>query len=53
MLTSTLSKEALFIDIQDEPTLAHAIVDAVRDPVACADEMLVVWRGLDAHANTP
>ena len=37
MLTSTLSKNAPFVDIQDGITLAHAIVDTVRDPLLVLD----------------
>ena len=39
MLTSTLSKEAPFVDIQDGITLAHAIVDTVRDPLVVLDQI--------------
>jgi PAS domain S-box-containing protein len=42
MLTSTSSKEAPFIDIQDGLTLAHAIVDTVRDPLVVLDHDLRV-----------
>jgi chemotaxis protein methyltransferase CheR len=37
MLTSTLSKQAPFVDIQDGFTLANAIVDTVRDPLVVLD----------------
>ena len=40
MLASTLSKDAPFIDIQDGITLAHAIVDTVRDPLVVLDQDL-------------
>jgi PAS domain S-box-containing protein len=42
MLASTLSKEAPFVDIQDGMTLAHAIVDTVRDPLVVLDHDLRV-----------
>ena len=42
MLTSTLSKESPFVDIQDGITLAHAIVDTVRDPLVVLDHDLRV-----------
>ena len=42
MLTSTLSKESPFIDIQDGITLAQAIVDTVRDPLVVLDHDLRV-----------
>lgn len=42
MLTSTLSKEAPFVDIQDGIELAHAIVDTVRDPLLVLDHDLRV-----------
>jgi two-component sensor histidine kinase len=42
MLTSTLSKEAPFIGIQDGIELAHAIVDTVRDPLIVLDHDLRV-----------
>jgi chemotaxis protein methyltransferase CheR len=40
MLTSTTSKDAPFLDIQDGITLAHAIVDTVRDPLLVLDQDL-------------
>ena len=40
MLTSTISKEAPFLDIQDGITLAQAIVDTVRDPLLVLDQNL-------------
>lgn len=42
MLTSTLSKESPFVDVQDGITLAHAIVDTVRDPLVVLDHDLRV-----------
>jgi PAS domain S-box-containing protein len=42
MLTSALSKEAPFVDIQDGIELAHAIVDTVRDPLVVLDHDLRV-----------
>jgi chemotaxis protein methyltransferase CheR len=42
MLTSTLSKESPFVDIQDGITLAHAVVDTVRDPLVVLDHDLRV-----------
>ncbi len=42
MLTSTLSKEAPFVDIQGGIELAHAIVDTVRDPLLVLDHGLRV-----------
>ena len=42
MLTSTLSKEAPFVGIQDGITLANAIVDTVRDPLVVLDHDLRV-----------
>ena len=42
MLTSTLSKEAPFVDIQDGVTLAQAIFDTVRDPLVVLDHDLRV-----------
>ena len=42
MLTSTLSKEAPFVDTQDGIELAHAIVDTVRDPLVVLDQELRV-----------
>jgi len=38
MLTSTLSKGVPFVGIQDGLTLAHAIVDTVRDPLLVLDQ---------------
>ena len=42
MLTSTLSKEAPFVAIQNGITLANAIVDTVRDPLVVLDHDLRV-----------
>ena len=42
MLTSTLSKEAPFVDVEDGITLANAIVDTVRDPLVVLDHDLRV-----------
>jgi PAS domain S-box-containing protein len=42
MLTSTLSKQAPFVDIQDGITLANAIVNTVRDPLVVLDHDLRV-----------
>ncbi|MGA9335068.1 MAG: histidine kinase dimerization/phosphoacceptor domain -containing protein [Rudaea sp.] len=42
MLTSTLSKEAPFVDIQNGIELAHAIIDTVRDPLVVLDHELRV-----------
>jgi chemotaxis protein methyltransferase CheR len=42
MLTSTLSKDAPFVDAHDGITLAHAIVDTVRDPLVVLDHELRV-----------
>jgi PAS domain S-box-containing protein len=38
MLTSTLSKDAPFVDIHDGIELAHAIVDTVRDALVVLDQ---------------
>lgn len=40
MLTSTLSKTAPFDHLQDGITLAHAVVDTVRDPLLVLDQNL-------------
>jgi len=40
MLTSAMSKDAPFVDIPDGITLAHAIVDTVRDPLLVLDQDL-------------
>jgi chemotaxis protein methyltransferase CheR len=38
MLNSTTSNEAKFVDMDDGNTLAHAIVDTVRDPLLVLDQ---------------
>jgi PAS domain-containing protein len=38
MLISTMSNGAKFVDFDDENTLAHAIVDTVRDPLLVLDQ---------------
>jgi PAS domain-containing protein len=52
MLTSTLSKEAPFVDIQDGITLANAIVDTVRDPLVVLDHDLRVIAASRSFYNT-
>jgi two-component sensor histidine kinase len=52
MLTSTLSKEAPFVDIQNGITLAHAIVDTVRDPLVVLDHDLRVIAASRSFYNT-
>ena len=42
MLSSTLSKEAPFVDVEDGITLANAVVDTVRDPLMVLDHDLRV-----------
>lgn len=42
MFTSTQSKDTPFVDIHDGITLAHAIVDTVRDPLIVLDQDLRV-----------
>ena len=42
MLTSTLSKDTPYVGIEDGITLAHAIVDTVRDPLVVLDHDLRV-----------
>src|SRR6478672_6422059 len=42
MPASTLSKDTPFVDIPDGITLAHAIVDTVRDPLLVLDNKLRV-----------
>jgi len=42
MLTSTQSKDPPFVGIEDGVTLAHAIVDTVRDPLVVLDHDLRV-----------
>jgi chemotaxis protein methyltransferase CheR len=38
MLISTMSNEAKFVEFDDENTLAHAIVDTVRNPLLVLDQ---------------
>ena len=52
MLTSTLSKESPFVDIEDGITLAHAIVDTVRDPLVVLDHDLRVVAASRSFYNT-
>ena len=52
MLTSTLSKEAPFVDAQNGITLAHAIVDTVRDPLVVLDQHLRVIAASRSFYNT-
>jgi PAS domain S-box-containing protein len=52
MLTSTLSKEAPFVDSQDGIALAHAIVDTVRDPLVVLDQDLRVIAASRSFYNT-
>jgi PAS domain S-box-containing protein len=52
MLTSTLSKDAPFVDIQNGITLAHAIVDTVRDPLVVLDHDLRVIAASRSFYNT-
>jgi PAS domain S-box-containing protein len=42
MLNSTLSKDSPFVNVEDGVTLAHAIVDTVRDPLVVLDHELRV-----------
>jgi two-component sensor histidine kinase len=52
MLTSTLSKESSFVDVQDRITLANAIVDTVRDPLLVLDHDLRVIAASRSFYNT-
>ncbi len=52
MLTSTLSKHAPFVDVQDGITLANAIVDTVRDPLVVLDQDLRVIAASRSFYNT-
>ena len=52
MLTSTLSKESPFVDVQDGITLANAIVDTVRDPLLVLDHDLRVIAASRSFYNT-
>jgi two-component sensor histidine kinase len=52
MLTSTLSKQAPFVDVEDGITLANAIVDTVRDPLVVLDHDLRVIAASRSFYNT-
>jgi chemotaxis protein methyltransferase CheR len=52
MLTSTTSKAAPFVEIPDGITLAHAIVDTVRDPLLVLDENLRIVAASRAFHQT-
>ena len=52
MLTSTTSKVAPFVEIPDGITLAHAIVDTVRDPLLVLDENLRIVAASRAFHQT-
>ena len=52
MLSSTLSKQAPFIDVEDGITLANAIVDTVRDPLVVLDHDLRVIAASRSFYNT-
>ena len=52
MLSSTLSKQAPYIDVQDGITLANAIVDTVRDPLVVLDHDLRVIAASRSYYNT-
>jgi PAS domain S-box-containing protein len=52
MLSSTMSKQAPFIDVQDGITLANAIVDTVRDPLVVLDHDLRVVAASRSFYNT-
>jgi two-component sensor histidine kinase len=52
MLTSTLSKESPFVDVQDGIALANAIVDTVRDPLLVLDHDLRVIAASRSFYNT-
>jgi two-component sensor histidine kinase len=52
MLTSTLSKESPFVDVQDGIMLANAIVDTVRDPLLVLDHDLRVIAASRSFYNT-
>jgi two-component sensor histidine kinase len=52
MLTSTLSKESPFVNVEDGITLAHAIVDTVRDPLVVLDHDLRVVAASRSFYNT-
>jgi len=52
MLTSTKSKVAPFVEVPDGITLAHAIVDTVRDPLLVLDENLRIVAASRAFHQT-
>ena len=52
MLTSTLSKQAPFVDVEHGITLANAIVDTVRDPLVVLDHDLRVIAASRSFYNT-
>ena len=52
MLTSTISKNAPFVDIPDGITLAQAIVDTVRDPLLVLDQNLRIIAGSRSFYQT-
>ena len=52
MLTSTVSKVARFVEVPDGITLAHAIVDTVRDPLLVLDEHLRIVAASRAFHQT-
>ena len=52
MLSSTPSKQAPFIDVEDGITLANAIVDTVRDPLVVLDHGLRVIAASRSFYNT-
>ena len=52
MLSSTLSKQAPFIDVEDGITLANPIVDTVRDPLVVLDHDLRVIAASRSFYNT-
>jgi two-component sensor histidine kinase len=52
MLTSTLSKQAPFVDLQDGIELAHAIVDTVRDPLVVLNHDLRIIAASRSFYNT-
>jgi two-component sensor histidine kinase len=52
MLTSTLSKESPFVDVQDGIALANAIIDTVRDPLLVLDHDLRVIAASRSFYNT-
>jgi PAS domain S-box-containing protein len=52
MPASTLSKDAPFVEIPDGITLAHAIVDTVRDPLLVLDNKLRVMAASRSFCQT-